>query len=147
MPVLFLLFTGMWDFGRALNETARLASAAQAGAQYGAQGVSYIEELDGIRQAAKNDAVDTANALTVTVTLSSALDGVWVGSEDNDFDEDDIGACLFLRVQVTEPFSTWFTYPFVSNPMTLSKRATWPILGGGDGGDEDEDDVVCGDFD
>ncbi len=125
-PVLILLFMGMWDFGRALNESARLASAANAGAQYAAQGLVYAEATFEIDQAVRYDAEDSSSALTVDVVLTCQCPSG--GSVECS------GSCAtgalqtFVQVQVTESFSTWFTYPFVSNPMTLSKQATWRVL-------------------
>ncbi len=125
--MLILLFTGVWDFGRALNETARLASAAHAGALYGARSAAYAGDTDGIVQAARNDAVDTTNALVVVAQQVCKCPS----GEETDCN----GSCgaggavqMFVQVQVTNSFSTWFAYPFVSNPMTLSKQATWRVL-------------------
>ena len=125
-PMLILLFTGVWDFGRALNESARLASAAHAGALYGTQSAAFAGDTDGIVQAVRNDAADTTNALQVVAQQVCQCPS---GGEI-----DCTGSCgaggavrLFVQVQVTDSFQTLFPYPFVSNPMTLSKQATWRV--------------------
>ncbi len=120
-PILILLFFGMWDFGRAWNEAARLASAAYAGAQYGAQSAGSAADAAGIAQAARDDAADATGALTVTATqVCQCPSGAQTACDAT------CGAAgqprMYVQVQVTEPFQTWFPYPFVSNPMTLSKQ-------------------------
>ncbi len=122
VPILVALFVGVWDFGRALNQTARLASAAYAGAQYGALSSAHANDTAGIRQAARVDAVDVTGVLEITpISFSQCPSGAQAA-----FD----GTCgaageprLFLRVEVTESFQTLFPYPFVSNPITLRRRA------------------------
>ena len=122
VPILIALFIGVWDFGRALNETARLASAAYAGAQYGALSGAHATDTAGIRQAARVDAVDVTGVLEITSApycrcpsgAQPACDGT-------------CGAAgqprMFLRVEATESFQTLFPYPFVSNPITLRRQA------------------------
>ncbi|MFQ5955787.1 MAG: TadE family protein [Kiloniellales bacterium] len=125
-PMLILLFMGVWDFGRALYETARLASAARAGAHYGSQGPSYAQDTNGIVQAARDDAEDSTGALTVASTqLCQCPSGASVTCG---------GSCgaaggpqTFIQVQVTESFSPLFPYPFVSNPKTLSRQTIWRV--------------------
>ena len=121
-PILILLFFGMWDFGRAWNETARLASAAHAGAQYGAQSAGSAADATGIAQAARDDAADATDALTVAATqVCQCPSGAQTACNAT------CGAAgqprMYVQVQVTELFQTWFSYPFVSNPMTLNKQA------------------------
>jgi hypothetical protein len=64
-PVLILLLVATWDFGRAIQESSRLAAAARAGAQYGMQSVDTAADTAAIAQAVRDDAQDPANALTV----------------------------------------------------------------------------------
>ncbi len=125
-PILIMLFMGAWDFGRALNSSARLAGAAQAGVQFGARGPSYAADLDGMEAAAKSQVVDTTGALeAVAQQVCKCPSG-----EETDCN----GSCgaggavqMFVQVQVTDSFQTWFPYPFVSNPISLSKQAIWRV--------------------
>ena len=122
-PILIVLFMGVWDFGRALSESARMESAAHAGALYGAQSTAYAANTSGITQSARDDADDTAGALNITADqYCQCPSGATVACNS------DCGAegqpRMFVQVQVTEPFTTWFPYPFVTNPMTLSGQTT-----------------------
>ncbi len=120
-PFLILLMMGSWDFGRALQESARLASAARAGVQYGFQGPAYAGDSASIVQAARDDAGDVSGALGITAAqVCQCPSGTPIACN---------GSCttgslqMYVSVQVSESFETWFPYPFVTNPLNLSKQA------------------------
>ena len=123
-PVLLLLMSGIWDFGNALFQAERLQSAAQAGAEYGVQTATTAANLTGIVQAARNDANDTTNSLTITAVQTCRCPGstsavscssstVCSGSPPN----------AYIQVTVARNYTTMFTYPFVGNPISISRQA------------------------
>ena len=73
-PFLLLLLAGVLDYGMALSTAAAVASAARAGAQYGASSVAHSGDPAGIRAAASNAAPDVKN-LTVSSVQSCQCSG------------------------------------------------------------------------
>ena len=121
-PALILLMAATWDFGRAVQESSRLAAAARAGAQYGMQSVDAAADTAAIAQAVRDDAQDSANALTVTATRSCQCPGGGAVACDGTCGASG-AAQVFVRVQVTAPFETLFPYPFVQSPLSLGGAA------------------------
>jgi Flp pilus assembly protein TadG len=122
VPILALLFTGVWDFGGGFLQKERLDSAARAGVQYGVQ-PARATDIAGMIQAARNDAGDAADALTVTAqNFCACAGGSTVGCGATC-----AGGALpmgYVRVQVSENFATLVTYPFATNPIPLSSSVT-----------------------
>ena len=120
-PVLAALTLGAWDFGNCFLESERLASAARAGAQYGIQTAAHATDFAGMAQAARNDANDTDNLLGVSATqVCSCPGGASVACTDS---------CpgvpqpsFYVKLTVSEDYTTLVTYPFVSNPISLSSQ-------------------------
>ncbi|HLI13336.1 MAG TPA: TadE/TadG family type IV pilus assembly protein [Alphaproteobacteria bacterium] len=120
-PVLTLLMCGTWDFGNALFQAERLQSAAKAGAQYGIQSPTTATDYAGMISAARNDASDTSNSLTVTAAQVCQCPGGTAVSCS--------GTCagnaapnIYVQVKVSESYSTLFSYPFIGNPLSLSSQ-------------------------
>src|SRR4051794_39386510 len=120
-PVLAALVAGAWGFGNCFIQSERLASAAPAGAQYGIQTAAHATDFVGMAQAARNDASDSDNAVTVTASqLCFCPSGVGVACTGN---------CagvpaphFYVKLVVSEPYTTTFTYPFITNPIPLSAQ-------------------------
>jgi Flp pilus assembly protein TadG len=120
-PILMALFTGVWDFGNCFLQSQRLASAARAGAQYGIQAPANATDFPGMVQAARNDANDTAAALTINASqLCFCPNGVAVACT---------GSCagipqpyFYVKLVVSESYTTTFDYPFITNPLSLSTQ-------------------------
>ncbi len=120
-PMLILLMTGGWDLGNVVYQAERLANAARAGTQFGlatANNANYT----GMVQAARDDANDPNNALTVSATQVCACPGGGTPTAATCGTTCSGGASQLVYVQVTvkENYSTMFTYPFVSNPVSLT---------------------------
>jgi Flp pilus assembly protein TadG len=120
-PMLILLMTGGWDLGNVVYQAERLANAARAGAQFGLA-TNNNTNYTGMVQAARNDANDPSNALNVTATQVCVCPGGGTPTA---------AACganctgnasqlVYVQVAVGENYTTMFTYPFVSNPVSLS---------------------------
>lgn len=65
LPFLTMLLVGAVNFGMLFEEEIRISSAAHAGAHYGAQTMSHSLNTNGIVAAARDDAKDSSNELTV----------------------------------------------------------------------------------
>jgi Flp pilus assembly protein TadG len=72
LPFMILLLAGAFDFGEAFYMATEVASAAEAGAQYGLQNVT---NLAGMRNAAKLDAADVPNLQAVATYGCECSDG------------------------------------------------------------------------
>ncbi|MDQ6663744.1 MAG: pilus assembly protein [Acidobacteriota bacterium] len=58
LPLTMIMFFGTMDFSRVFYAAIELSNAAQAGALYGAQSVTYVSDTVGIQQAAVFEAQD-----------------------------------------------------------------------------------------
>jgi Flp pilus assembly protein TadG len=121
-PMLALLMCGGFDFGRAIYEQHRLTTAAEAGIQYATAVSSNLSNSSGIIAAARADASDTANSLTVTTGSCTCPTGTTLCSTATTC----TGSTLtgtYQKVTVSESYSTLMTYGFVSNPFTLTAQS------------------------
>ncbi len=122
LPILSLILVGTWDFGRAFQENARLASAARAGAQYGAYSTDNAEDTNGIILAARYDANDDDEVLLVTPVRSCECpNGSSISCEDTCGSGE--MSRMYVTVQVDEEFEPYFEYPFIEAPISLSGQA------------------------
>ena len=66
LPVFILVTLGAVELGRAGTDWSRLTHAAYSGVQYGIKDQANAANIPGMIQAARDDADDTANELTIT---------------------------------------------------------------------------------
>ena len=123
VPVAAAMIAGAVEFGRLGLEQVRVASAARAGAQYGIYDLSTANDIDGIIDAARVDADDVTNSLTVeAVRICRCPDGTEqacnISCSDGEF------APLYVEVQVSESVDLWFTFPGVPSSITLAARSS-----------------------
>ena len=118
-PMLALLMAGGVDFGRAIYEQHRLAAAAQAGIQYATASTSNLTNSSGIIAAARADASDTTNSLTVTTGQCTCPTGTTICSTSTTCTGSAVSG-TYQKVTVTESYSTIMNYGFVSNPFTIT---------------------------
>ena len=123
VPVAAAMIAGAVEFGRLGLEQVRVASAARAGAQYGIYDLSSAGDTDGIIEAARFDADDVTNSLTVNAAqVCRCPDGTEqacnVACSDGEF------APLYVEVQVSESVDLWFTFPGVPSSITLASRSS-----------------------
>src|SRR5947207_5888684 len=82
-PVIFLMLSGVIDFGRSFYYTSAAASAARAGAQFGIQSPANFKNYVGMQIAALNDAnascVDSKGT-AVTCDPSQSGQQAYIGS-------------------------------------------------------------------
>src|SRR5437667_8508828 len=75
-PVMFLMLSGVIDFGRAFYYTDAAASAARAGAQYGIQSPANFNNYVAMEKAALNDVNATCtNSSGTSVTCDPSQSG------------------------------------------------------------------------
>jgi len=122
-PMLALLMAGGVDFGRALYEQQRLSAAAQAGIQYATASTSNLTNSSGIIAAARADASDTTNSLTVTTGQCTCPTGTTLCSTGTTCTGSTISG-TYQKVTVSESYSTIMNYGFVSNPFTITGQST-----------------------
>jgi Flp pilus assembly protein TadG len=118
-PMLALLMCGGFDFGRAIYEQHRLTTAAEAGIQYATAASSNLSNSSGIIAAARADASDTTNSLTVTTGSCTCPTGTSLCSTAATCTGSSVTG-TYKKVTVSESYSTIMTYGFVSNPFTLT---------------------------
>src|SRR5258708_35862446 len=75
-PVMFLMLSGVIDFGRAFYYTDAAASAARAGAQFGIQSPENLTSYTGMEIAALNDAnASCKDSSAKSVTCNPSVSG------------------------------------------------------------------------
>ena len=118
-PMLALLMTGGFDFGRAIYEQHRLTAASEAGIQYATSSVSNLANTNGIIKAARDDASDTTNSLTVTAGACTCPTGTTLCSTTTTCTGSTVSGS-YEKVTVSETYTMLMRYPFVTSPMTLT---------------------------
>ncbi len=123
IPVALAMITGAIEFGRLGLEQVRLASAARAGAQYGIYDLSSAGDIAGIINAARIDADDVNNSLTVTAVQTcrcpnGTVQACTLTCSDGEY------APLYVEVQVSEDVDLWFGFPGVPSTITLAANSS-----------------------
>jgi len=122
-PMLASLATGGWDFGNALLQQERLASAARAGAQFAVASFANSTNYAGMIQAARSDAGDTTNSLTVTAqTVCKCPTGGTISCSGGTC-AGNAAAYSYAQVVVSEPYTMSVSYPGIGSSLQLSRQA------------------------
>ena len=135
IPVVFVLFIGILDFGRVFYAAMAVSHAARAGVQYGAQDDGKSGDFHGMRQAA-TDASGDVTDLTVTAgRYCRCADGTGsCNSCSPNADRCSSGSgCLstcpsdiprvYVCVTADKVFTTLFPYPQVPRTTDLNRQA------------------------
>jgi Flp pilus assembly protein TadG len=121
-PMLVLLMTGGFDFGRAMYEQSRISSAARAGVQYAAQSSSAWTDTNNIIAAVRNDASDTTSSLTVTTGKCTCPTGSPLCSTTTTCTGSTTTG-TYVQVTVAESVGTLVNYPFLTSPINLTSQS------------------------
>lgn len=126
VPVVAVMVAGSIEFGRLGLEQVRIASAARAGAQYGVYDLSSAGDIDGIIDAARLDADDVTNALTVTAAQTcrcpdGTVQACTISCADGEY------APLYVEVSVSEDVGLWFSFPGVPDTVTLAANSSMRV--------------------
>jgi Flp pilus assembly protein TadG len=122
LPFLLLAAIGVAEFGRVYFNAIRVANAATAGAQYGAQNIGSYDAAR-IRQVARDDAND--QALQVTSSTACRCPGseavvvcstTCVGYGSPQF---------FVEVAATKTHTFLLRYPGIPQSITVTRTATF----------------------
>jgi len=117
--ILMLLTIGVTDFSRLFAIADVAASAAAAGAQYGALSPAHWSDFAGMQEAALDDAGSTLTGVTVTPsnTCYCSVGGIATtcpascggGSQME-----------YITVSVTVPSTSYFSYPWMPSISSLT---------------------------
>jgi Flp pilus assembly protein TadG len=134
-PLLLALAVGVIELGRYSYIAILVGNAARAGAAYGGRGLAQSVDGPGIKQAADNDfqsnGQPTSN-LTVTPSTSCGCDsgGTITSAGCNTTTNPTAGSCtgngvwvVVVSVTASGTFSPLFSYPGISNSITISRTA------------------------
>ncbi len=122
LPLLFVLFIGVLDFGRVYYTAIAISHAARAGAQYGAQSNITSSDIPGMKQAALAAANDVSGVTTDARQFCQCASGASVDCT--------LGTCpegvqqVYVEVTVDKVFTTLFPYPGIPQTTDLTRQAT-----------------------
>jgi Flp pilus assembly protein TadG len=128
MPLLFYIFFAVFDYGRMTAHGLVLASAARAGAQYGARSEALAGDSAGISAAVQADAADIGSVSVASATICRC------GASDTTVNCAQTNACatgvhkaVFVDVVATAPFATVVPYPGIPASVPMSSRAEFRV--------------------
>ena len=120
-PIFLVFLAGVMNYGFALRTATALASAARAGAQYGAGSTADANDTVGIRSVAVNSAPGVA-AMTVSSVVSCQCPGGTAVSCG--------GSCgngnmlMYLQVTASAAATSFISYAGLPPPGTVTAQAT-----------------------
>jgi Flp pilus assembly protein TadG len=115
-PVMFLLLSGVIDFGRAFYFTDAAASAARAGAQYGIESAANFANYAGMQQAAQTDAQGISNFSATATSYCKDAAG-------NTVDCTASGAKGYVKVTTAITYNLMMPWPGLPNPLNVAGLA------------------------
>lgn len=139
-PMMFLMLSGVIDFGRAFYFTDMAASAARSGAQYGIQSPSNFGNSVGMEVAAMNDANAGCTSAGKNVTCDPSASGqtAYVGGSNvfsataSSYCKDTSGniiACSsanvrgYVKVVTSISYNLLLPWPGLPNPLSIGGEA------------------------
>jgi Flp pilus assembly protein TadG len=126
--ILFMITLGIgaYDFGNLGYQKIAITSAARAGAQYGVQDQVTAADTAGMIQAARNDADDSDEALTITARQYCSCPGQGELS-CNVICDDDSFSYMYVEVTAEDQVELLFPYPYVTSPQTVASTNTMRV--------------------
>jgi len=116
--LLMLITIAITDFSRLFSIADTAASAAAAGAQYGALSPAHWSDFTGMQNAAANDAGNVSGITAVASnTCYCSLGGLPTTCPASCGSGSPI---TYVTVQVTVPFSAYFNYPWMPTLPSVS---------------------------
>jgi Flp pilus assembly protein TadG len=123
LPILLLLLVGTIEIGRFAYYSILVASAARAGAQYGAQNLATAADKTGIQTAALNDGQNVTGLTVPTATiqqlcgcngssLSTTCPATGCAKPEHPL--------VYIQVQAQGTFSSLFSYPGIPASITIN---------------------------
>ncbi|HLX25867.1 MAG TPA: TadE/TadG family type IV pilus assembly protein [Candidatus Cybelea sp.] len=126
-PMIVFLLIGLIEIGRYTYFAILAASAARAGAQYGAQDLLTAYDQSGIESAASADGENLPN-WTVTVNELCASAGSAPAQCNTPWGSSPpAGITYYVDVGVTGTFTTLMNYPGIPNNIAISGSSTMRV--------------------
>lgn len=120
--VLMLITVGITDFARLFTVADMAASAAAAGAGYGALSPAHWSDYTGMQTAALND---TGNARGVTAVGSNTCYCTPGGDPTTCPASCGTGTAMtYITVRVTVPYTSYFSYPWMPTLPSMSSTSS-----------------------
>ena len=119
LPVLLILTFGMVDFARVFRTGIVVSNAAETGALYGSASVANSSNYT----AMQNAAIADANGLSGFTATGSSFCTCTAGGTSVSCSSTCSGGgavMIYVQVQASAPFSTWFPYPGVPSSTTVN---------------------------
>lgn len=110
VPVLMLLTLGAVELGRLGTEWTRVKHAAQAGTQFGVQDQANAANAQGMVNAARFDADDTANELTISARRYCRCPGAAAEVQCSEKCADDNFSPMYVEVSVSQDLDALIPY-------------------------------------
>ena len=135
LPLSFVLFIGILDFGRVYYSAIAVSHAARAGVQYGAQDNVKSGDFAGMRQAASDSLGDVSNFTVTACRYCRCADGTGTctscsaNSDGCSSGSGCLSSCptaapqVYVQVTVDKPFTTLFPYPGLPSRADLYRKA------------------------
>jgi len=120
--LLMLITVGVTDFARLFTVADMAASAAAAGAGYGALSPAHWSDFNGMQTAALNDA---GNATGVTAVGSNTCYCSLGGTATTCPASCSVGTPMtYVTVRVTVPYTSYFSYPWMPSLPSMSTTSS-----------------------
>jgi Flp pilus assembly protein TadG len=127
LPVLTLLTLGVADYSRVYFAAIKVANAAEAGAQYGAQSNATSRDTVNIRIVAQNDAGDTGGAMTVLSTQFCECAGATVDCSSSCNTYADRIPPSYVQVTTRKGVAMLIRYPGLPGSIFVAHTATFRV--------------------
>jgi Flp pilus assembly protein TadG len=123
LPLLMLLFVGVADYARIHSRASVVATAARAGAQYGAQNLTTSGDTANINQSARNEAVEVGTISVQPSRVCRCSNGAIVNCIS--------GTCagygaprVYVVVTTSASIATLIDYPGLPRSIPVSRTAS-----------------------
>jgi hypothetical protein len=123
-PILILLTLGAVELGRLGTEWTRVKHAANAGTQFGIQDQSNAANTQGMIDAARLDADDTANELSITARRYCRCPGAASEGLCSEKCADDSFSPMYVEVNVSRNLAALIPYIELPKSYAISAQNT-----------------------
>jgi Flp pilus assembly protein TadG len=125
-PVMILLLIGLIEVGRYMYFAVKMANAARAGVDYGAQSLAAAGNTAGIQNAALQDwwdATSTPNPSAITVAVSHSCELANGTATPCPSGSPPQNVVYYLEVDTSGTFTSLLNYPGMPNSVPISGKA------------------------
>ena len=119
-PVLILILLAVADFGRVFFVAIALNGAARAGTQYGIQSPASAADINGMIQAAENDAASVSGVTATASEYCKCPDGSTQACNESPACSD---MRVYVEVDTAGTFQTLLNYPGIPSSFSLTGKS------------------------